>query len=387
MMKRTLKHGVLVVMMMLVLATVACGGGSNATSNSSGSDQAATSNGDNKDTGGEKEDSGKTYTLTLNTTWPPPKYDDEPKAFGVNKFAQLIEEKTNGRVKMKIYWSNQLVPQDQALDALASGTIDMEDAGPYWSDKVPTQDFLWLPNAFYGPDYVLHLLHDTEIGQIFERNLENYGVKVVGYWPSGVEGIISKDPVTTIEDMKGKKFRMGSGSWKSWYESMGTAPVNVAAAEQYEALLRGTMDGTIYPLYTLDTYKFHEVAKHITVPGFVDPIMIMNYMSLKTWNKLPEDIQQAILEAGKEVEKEAVAAEIKLDDNTLKLAEQNGVTIHRLTREEFDRFTQSAQIVWDEFAAKNADTKRMVEVLKQDQKEYLEKNPEAKEWEKRWLAQ
>jgi len=62
--------------------------------------------------------------------------------------------------------------------------------------------------------------------------------------------------------------------WPSWYKDMGVAPINVAVAEQYEALMRGTLDATIYPIYTIETYKFYEVCKYLTLPGFVDPLPV-----------------------------------------------------------------------------------------------------------------
>ena len=83
----------------------------------------------------------QTFKLTYNITFPPPAYEWEAKAIAVEDFAKLVEEKTNGRVKIDIYYSNQLVPQNEALEAMQSGTIDLLGSGPYWGDRVPTNDF------------------------------------------------------------------------------------------------------------------------------------------------------------------------------------------------------------------------------------------------------
>src|SRR5699024_4221588 len=99
------------------------------------------------------------------------------------------------------------------LDALKSNSIDMAASGSYWAETIPTNDFTFLPFAFYGPDHMMHVLKETEIGEIFERNLEEQGVKVLMYWPSGNEGIMSKDPVEKVSDMEGKTFRLGTGLW------------------------------------------------------------------------------------------------------------------------------------------------------------------------------
>jgi TRAP-type C4-dicarboxylate transport system substrate-binding protein len=341
----------------LVLVLAACGGSDSASNDNQGSNDAE-----------EKE----TYDLTMNVTFPAPKYDYEPKAVATEKFAELVKERTEGRVNIEIFYSNQLVPREQGLDALESGTVDIESAGSYWGDQAPTQDFLWLPYGFYGPDHLIHVMRETEAGEIYKKGLKEHGAKVLMYWPSGNEGIISKDPITKIEDMKGKSIRLGSGLWTNWYKEMGAAPVNLAGGEQYEALLRGTIDGAMYPFYTIDTYKFHEVTNHVTVPSVL-PILTANYISLKSWNQLPEDIQQTITDVAKELEVEAVAATKKMTENALQNARENGMTVHELSDEEYEKFQESAQVVWEEFASRNEDTKRMVEILRQDLEEYKEK--------------
>ncbi|WP_085993054.1 TRAP transporter substrate-binding protein [Oceanobacillus senegalensis] len=328
----------------------------------------------------------ETYRLTMNVTFPPVTDENEPKYAATEKFAELVNERTDGRVEVDVYFSGQLASADQTLDALKSGTIDMAGAGSYWGETIATNDFPWLPFAFYGPNHMSHVLNETEIGEIYEGNLEEQGVKVLMYWPSGNEGIISKEPVKSIEDMSGKTFRLGSGIWAKWYEEMGAAPANISGGEQYEALMRGTIDGAMYPFYALDTHNLHEVADHITVPGVLDPVLVATYINLDKWNSLPEDIQQTIEEVSKEMEELAFENSVKMDEAALELAQEHGVEIHQLTREEFQKFIDSSQVVWDEFAARNEDTKRIVELLKEDQKEYLENNPDAQEWLDKWLV-
>lgn len=331
------------------------------------------------------DDNEPTYNLKLNSVYAPAQYDDEPKHIATVRFAELVKERTDGRVNIEVYHSDQLVPVDQAFDALVNGTIDIEAASSYWGETIPTQDFPWLPFAFYGPDHMRHVLRETEIGEIYERNLEEKGVKVLFYWPSGNQGIISKDPITKLEDMNGKTIRLGSGLWTSWYKEMGVAPANISGPEQYEALMRGTIDGAIYPFYTLETSKLHEVAKNITVPGILDPILCVNYISLKTWESLPEDIQKIIEEVALEVELEIMEIAKKIDDNVIEFAKNNGVTVNRLSEKEFQKFVDSSEIVWEEFAVKNEDTRKIVEILKENQKEYLKNNPDAQDWAKKWI--
>src|SRR5699024_11169472 len=134
-----------------------------------------------------------------------------------------------------------------------------------------------------------------------------------------------------------------------------------------------------YPFYTLEGNNLHEVAEYITVPGIQDPPLIVNYMNLDKWNSLPEDIQEIIEEVVAELEVEAVEASKELTRNSLKFAEENDVTINYLSEEEYDRFVESSLEIWDEYESINEDTKRMVEILKEIQEDYLEENPESEE--------
>jgi len=328
----------------------------------------------------------ETYRLTMNVSYPPVTQETEPKHAATEKFAELVKERTDGRVEVDVFFSNQLIDTDQTLEALKSGAIDMAGAGSYWGETVATNDFPWLPFAFYGPDHMLHVLRDTEIGEIFESNLEEQGVKVLMYWPSGNEGILSSEPITSVEDMNGKTFRLGSGLWTDWYEEMGASPANISGGEQYEAMMRGTVDGTMYPFYALDTHNLHEVTDYITVPGILDPVLVATYINIDKWESLPEDLQQTIEEVAMEMEELAFENSKIMDEKSLEIAQENGVEIIRLTREEYQEFVDSSQVVWDEFASRNEDTKRIVELLREDQKEYLENNPDAQEYMDRWLA-
>lgn len=332
----------------LIIGLAACGSSSDSSSGANGGNNAE----------------GDTFKLTMNVAYPPPTTEIDPKQIGVEKFAEKVNEKTDGRVDIEIFYSNQLVAPEQSLDALQSGTIDIQVAGPIYGDRITAHDVLWMPFIFEGAEHAYEIMTETEVGEIYERQLEEHGVKNLMTWPTAATGIISKDPIESLADMDGKTFRLSSGIWTDWFKEVGVAPANVAGAEQYEALMRGALDGTIYPFYALETNKLYEVTKHMTLPGAVDPVMINNFISLKTWEKLPEDIQNTILEVAKELEPEAIEVSKQMDEHAIKFAEENGITVHELSEEEVEKFKESTDIIWEQFGEKDEDTKRIVEILK-----------------------
>ncbi|HZG72315.1 MAG TPA: TRAP transporter substrate-binding protein DctP, partial [Chondromyces sp.] len=278
-MKRS-KKVLMFAVIMFVLILSACSGGSNETS----------SDGD----GGGKSDK---YKLTMNVAYPPSKVEDDVLMNGTKRFAELIEERTNGQVKVEVFYSNQLVPQDQLIDALKTGTVDFGYSAPqYYGDTIPTAFFSNLP--FFGRDidHMMSLIREKGIDKIVDQEMEQYGVKLLFYGPTGEYGLMSKKPIKSIDDVKGMSVRAAGGLWTPWYESLGASPVNVAAAEIYEALQRGTVDAVPYPFYTLNDYSYHEVVNSITIPGIIPSAVTANFISLKTWNELPKDIQTIITE-------------------------------------------------------------------------------------------
>ena len=329
----------------------------------------------------------KTYTLNLNCSYPPPTHNWESKYIAQDEFAKRVSEATNGRVKINVFYNSQLAPNDQALDALKKGVIDMESATSYWGGTVPEADVIWLPFWSKGHQHAMHVMRETKIGQMVEDAYQKQGVKLLFYWPVSIEGLISTKPITSYDDMKGMKLRMGSSMWPTWFKNMGVTPINVDPTEQYEAMMRGTMDGTIYVLYSIDTYKFYEVAKNLTLPGFIDPFLCYVLVNQNKWNELPPDLQQTIEKVAADIEKEAVAGSEKLTDSILQLADEKGVAVHKLNKAEFDKFRESAMPLWDEFAARNANTAEMVKILKDDISQWEANNPDSKNWEERWLAQ
>lgn len=308
----------------------------------------------------------ESFTFTFSSAFSPISNEYEPKYYGIDLFAEEVEKRSEGRIQFDIYYSNQLVPQGNLLDAIASGTIDMGGHGSYWGDMIPTNDVFWLPYISDGEEELMHLVRDTEVGEIFEQNLEEYGVKPLFYWPSSANSFMTNQEIRVPEDLNGTMMRLPTGLWLTWFQELGIAPANVAASEIYEALQRGTMDGTIYPYYTLDTNNYHEVVDYATYPPVIDPVMTFTTISLDKWNTLPEDLQQIMLDVGEEMEGKAIEASKAQTKDSLQIAEEKDVTVTHFSDEEWQRFRDSSDVVWDEFASISDDTKRMVEVIREE---------------------
>jgi len=328
----------------------------------------------------------QTFTLKLNCAYPPPLFTWESKYIANDLFAKKVAEATKDRVKIKVYYSSQLAPLSQALEALKKGVVDMVGATSYWPGTIPETDFVWLPFWSKGEAHAIHAMRETPIGKIMDDCYRPHGSQILFYWPVSIEGIMSKKPVRKYEDVKGMKFRVSSAIWPAWYKEMGMAPINIAVAEQYEALMRGTIDATIYPIYTIETYKFHEVCKYLTLPGFVDPMLCYTLVNTKAWEALPADLRQIVGKVAMEIERESIAGSMKGTESVLEFCNKRGVEVIRLNKTEFEKFKKSAMPLWDKFAAKSALCGELVRIIKTDLDQWVATRPEAKQWEDRWLA-
>mgnify|MGYP002065930440 FL=1 len=326
------------------------------------------------------------YNLKMNVIYPPSITDWEAKYLTTKVFAQRVEEATNGQVKIQYFFNSQLSPVAQGLSALKKGVADMWNGSSTWGGTVPESDVIWLPYAFRGPEHAMHVMRETEVGKLFDEAYRKQGSRVLMYWPSGGMIFISKKPIKALEDVRGMKLRFSYAIWKSWYQRMGVSPINVAVAEQYEALMRGTADATIYPDYTIDTYKFSEVCKYITEPAVVDPGMCYILVSLDKWNSIPADLQKTIEKVALEIEKETIPATERLSREALQKASEKGVQMIKLTRTEFEKFKDSAMPAWEEFAAKSPECAKMVKIIKEDIQQWEKTRPESKQWYEKWIS-
>jgi len=339
---------------------------------------------------GQETNTEKIYNLKMNISQPPsqPGWEWEPKNIVTEVFAELVKERTNGRVTIDLFYSNQLAGPGESLDALARGTIDLQNGSfTEWADKVPEGNIASLPFLKMGEDHAQYLMRETEVGTLFEQALEEYGVKPLIYWPVSISGYMSTSPIASPDNFKGLIFNNHSNLTNDFYKTMGAGTASVPYAELYEAFLRGTIDVTQFSLYTLETYKLHEVVDAITVPTTLDPGLALVSIGKPSWDKLPADLQKILLDVALEIEYQSIEASKQMTERTLDFAEKNNVEIVRLTEESYNQFVElSKEKVWAKFGDFNDRTKKMIEVVNVSTQKWLEQNPDAKQNVEKYLA-
>lgn len=277
--------------------------------------------------------------------------------FAVVGFTELVKERTGGRLVITPYAPGALVKTKELYDALKAGAIEMGVASPaFFLGKIP-QAFVTfaLPFSVESTPQFWELFYDYKDGELFKRLRELYtkhDMKYVAMIPATSYAFMTKFPANKVEDFKGKKIR-AFGVFTVFLKSIGATPISIAPAEMYLALQRGTIDGVIYPYYTLETYKFYEVVDYVISPSVCSGLEVSFFANLDAWNKLPPDIQKVVEEAAKEIAHKYMEAAIEYDQEVLAKAEEKGVKRINLPAEEVEKMREFARSSWEWAAGKS----------------------------------
>lgn len=346
-------------LLFVLLVLAACGDGSDTASNQS--NNASSENG--------KEDTEKVYHLRMNSV-NAPSVEGSPQTIAEKGFAELVKERTNGRVEIEIFYSNQLAGQSESLDALSRGVFDLQVIAPSaWADKIPDGNWASISYGWENEEGILHLLRETEFGDLYAQALGEYGVKPLYYYFTGGAGYLSTSPISEPDDMKGLVVNT-LGIKTGYYKAMGAGIASIPFADYYEGLMRGTVDVVAFPYYAMETMKLAEVVDYVTVPGDYQPAVTLIAISQQTWDELPEDLQEIVMEAALEIEKKTIPASKEFTARGLEYAKAEGLEIVELTDEAINEFLEiGKQSYLAEFAKINDRTKKMLEIIEENRQE------------------
>ncbi|HJV79334.1 TRAP transporter substrate-binding protein [Noviherbaspirillum sp.] len=259
--------------------------------------------------------------------------NDTPKGKAADRFKELAEKATKGRVKVEVYPNSTLYKDKEELEALQLGAVQMlapslAKFGPLGVKEFEVFD---IPYIFPSKD-VLYRVTEGQIGKDLFKKLEPKGITGLAYWDNGFKIMSANKPLHHPADFKGLKMRIQSSKvLDAQMRALGANPQVMAFSEVYQALQTGVVDGTENPWSNLYTQKMHEVQKHVTVSnhGYLGYAVIVNK---KFWDGLPADIRTALEGAMKESTRYANAIAQQENDNAMEAVKKSGKsTIYALT--------------------------------------------------------
>lgn len=274
------------------------------------------------------------------------------------RWADLVRQRTSGRINIKMYPGTSLVAGDQTREfsAIRQGVIDLAIGSTInWSPQIRQLNVFSLP--FLMPDYAaIDALTQGPVGKDIFAILEKAGVVPLAWGENGFREVTnSKRPIRTPADMKGLKFRVvGSPLFLDTFTALGANPTQMSWADAQPALASGAVDGQENPLTIFTAAKLHTVGqKNVTLWGYVaDPlIFVVNKDVWASWSKEDQAIvRQAALEAGKYCVDLAREGMTGASPAVHKTIEGFGVNVVKLTPEERAAFVKATRAVYEKWA-------------------------------------
>src|SRR5690242_9539472 len=217
---------------------------------------------------------------------------DTPKGKAAEKFKELAEKYTNGKVKVEVYPNSTLYKDKEELEALQLGAVQMLAPSNSKFGPIGIKDFEVFDLPFLLPNIeALRKVTDGPIGQKMLKLLDSKGMVGLAYWDNGFKEMSANKPLHMPEDYKGQKFRIQSSKvLEAQFRLLGAIPQVMAFSEVYQALQTGVVDGQENTPSNIYTQKFYEVQKYtaLTNHGYIGYVVVVNK---KFWEGLPADVR------------------------------------------------------------------------------------------------
>lgn len=280
-----------------------------------------------------------------------------PWGEGATKFTELVRERTDGRINIKVYTSSALMAGKQTNEFLIhrQGVADFCFASTInWSTTIKPLNLFNLPFLF--PDYkALDAVTTGDVGHNIAAILEKKGVTLLAWGENGFREITnSKKPIAAPEDLVGMKIRVvGTPIFIDIMKALGANPVNMNWGDAQVAFQQGVVDGQENPVVAIEIpVKIWQFHKYATIWHYViDPLMLtVNNKVMASFS--PEDqeiIRQAALEAADEQRKIVRKGLIAPDLSALETLRNNGmevVVLDEAAREAFKTKTKGVHDKW-----------------------------------------
>lgn len=273
-----------------------------------------------------------------------------PKGRGADLFRDKVHERLAGKVKVEVYPSGQLMNDDDSMEGLAFGEIQMIAASLSKFDRLTKKFQIYdLPFMFRDSAAVARFQATPE-GEALLHVLEDKGFLGLTFWPNGMKQFGAPKPLRLPADAKGLKFRiMESDVLQAQILQIGGNPQKMGFTEVYQALQTGAIDAQENTWSNIYSSKFYEVQDYIMESnhGFIGYLVAVNP---DFWSALPGDIRDELEAIMDEVtlEVRAMADRINLEARA-KIVESGGPEVITLNAEELEAWRQAMAPVWDTF--------------------------------------
>lgn len=307
----------------------------------------------------------KTFKWKLVTSWPKnfPGLGTAPE-----RFAKMVNEMSDGRLKIKVYGAGELVPALEVFDAVSLGTAELGHSGAYyWKGKLPAAQFFTSVPFGLTAQEMNGWINYGGGQQLWEEIYKPFGLLPLSAGNTGVQmaGWFNKE-INSLEDLKGLKMRIPGLGGEVLARAGGT-PVTLPGGELFTSLQTGAIDATewVGPYNDL-AFGLHKAAKYYYYPGWHEPGSMMELtVNLKAYGELPKDLQAIVKTAARAANQDMLDEYTARNNAALtELVEKHKVDVRRLPDDVLNKLRDLSDEVIAEVAANDPASKKVYESFK-----------------------
>lgn len=275
---------------------------------------------------------------------------DYPTTLGGQRFAKLVEERTNGRIRILVKYDGELGREIDVLEQMKFGGIAFSRVSlSQLAEYIPEMNVLQMPYLYNDSGHMWRTL-DGEIGDSFLEMTKEYELVGLSWYDAGARNFYSKTPIRRLEDLEGMTIRVQeSDMMQDMVEALGATAVKLPYSDVYSSLEKGSVDGAEnnYPSY--EAMKHYEVAGYFTVDEHTR-VPEMQVCSKVIWDKLSEADRNIIIECAKESAMYERELWKEREEESKCRVIDNGCVIIELSAEEKKRFQEAMSDVYQKYS-------------------------------------
>jgi C4-dicarboxylate-binding protein DctP len=265
------------------------------------------------------------------------------------RFADRVNERSKGRLKVAVFPDQQLGSDDQMLEMARTGKLDLVlTPTAKLSSAIPAMQYADLPFYFSGREELYAML-DGEPGQMLLSKLESINLVGLAFWENGFKQFTANTPIHRPADFARLRVRtMKSRMIANQFESLGAKAIPIDFHATYKALAEGAVDGQENPLVAIVGMRFHEVQKHLTLSNHAYLAYVFS-ISKSVFETLSPDLREIIQRSARDLTLWERAETARREAGFIETIRAAGVTIHTLTPEERATFRTALAPMADRF--------------------------------------
>lgn len=275
-----------------------------------------------------------------------------PHGLGAQKFADLVAQRSDNKIKVKVYPNAALGGEVAIISAMQGGTVEMSAMATSQLVGV-IKDFAALDLPFlFGNEKEVDRVVEGPVGKAFLDKMPEKGIIGLSWFEHGFRNLTnSRRPVTKLEDVQGLKIRVEQNAVAiDTWNMLGTNAVPMPFPELYGALEQKAVDGQENPFSTVDSAKFYEVQKFLSITKHKYTPLVLT-LSKKFWDQLSADEKKLIQDAAIEAAVYQRKANRDLNEQYLQSLKKTGMQINEIPAAELARMRTKVQPVVDKYSA------------------------------------